>query len=198
VESEDLSAGSAGYASYGPKLLPREILSAGEEPVYETRPLLWLRLIPPLAFSLIPVGLLFAAAQPDVLAALFNPTSSLGSAAITGCRCLGLASLAVAFVWLGKRWLEWRYTIYAITTRRIIRQTGIIGKAYTDCSLRRVQAVYVDIPLWGRIFNFGTLRIATAGTAGVEITWPGVKAPRRVQRILGELIEEYSNRGYHA
>ena len=184
------------YESYGPKLLPQEILSSGEQPIYETRPLLWVQLLSPILFLFfigIPGIVLFIVAQ-TYKPGPFNADEALELAMMRGFGWLGLALFLIALIWIVGRWLRWRYTTYAITNRRILRQTGVISRSYVDCSLGRIQNVYVDIPILGRIFGYGNLGITTAGTAGIEIMWPGVREPRRVQRLLNEAIERYERK----
>ncbi|MEE8469759.1 MAG: PH domain-containing protein [Dehalococcoidia bacterium] len=93
--------------------------------------------------------------------------------------------------WIFLKWLQWRYTIYAATNRRILCQTGIISKSYVDCPLDKVQTVYLEIPIFGRMNNFGTVRVATAGEVGVEIEWINVREPMKTQRALNEIIQKY-------
>ena len=184
------------YESYGPKLLPREILSSGEQPIYETRPLLWIQLLSPILFLFfigIPGIVLFIVAQ-TYKPGPFNADEALELTMMRGFGWLGLALFLIALIWIVGRWLRWRYTTYAITNRRILRQTGVISRSYVDCSLGRIQTTYVDIPILGRIFGYGNLGITTAGTAGIEIMWPGVREPRRVQRLLNEAVERYEER----
>lgn len=95
--------------------------------------------------------------------------------------------------WVLFLWLRWRYTVYAATNRRVLCQTGIISKSYVDCPLGKVQTVYLEVPIFGRINNFGTVRVATAGEARVEIEWKNVKEPMNAQRILNEIIDKFSH-----
>ena len=104
---------------------------------------------------------------------------------------LGLLLVAGA-LWVFYRWLRWRYTIYAATNRRVLCQAGIVSKSYVDCPLGKVQTVYVEISAFGRMNNFGTVRVATAGEAKVEIEWRDVKSPTKAQRILNEIIDKHT------
>jgi len=165
-----------------PGMIPREILAPGENLSFETRPVLWLFLVGPAMWAII--GIVIA------IAAQFIP-KDVPSAVITAITWLGVAIIIVALISIALRILRWRYTAYAATNRRIICQKGIIGKSYVDCPLQKVQTVYVQIPVLGRIFGFGTVRFATAGAAWIEIHWENVKEPRRVQRMLSEIMDAY-------
>jgi len=166
-------AGPKAYARYGPSLIPRDILIEGEEPLFETRPVLWLQLMPPIVFIIAGVGILLAAYFPlHVTGILYG--------------CGGLFLLGVLWAFLA--WYRWKHTIFAATNCRVLRQTGILNKSYVDCPLRSVQSIHLDVSLWGRINRFGTVRISGGG---VEIDWESIDEPREAHRILNEIVEQY-------
>lgn len=164
------------YGRYGPSAFPRHVLTAGELPLFETRPVLWIRVMGPVVFIILVLGIL-------IMAYVYFEAREILYA------CGGVSLLGILWVFL--RWLQWRYTIYAATNRRILCQTGVISKSYVDCPLGRVQTVYLGISIFGRINDFGTVRMATAGEARVEIEWKNVKEPMKTQRILNEIIEQF-------
>ena len=176
--------------SYGPKLMPQEILATDEQPLYETRPLLWPRLIGPIILAMLGI-VIYVVAQQFELGMGADFVQRLAQSVLIVVGWLGIAALVFGLLSILWRWMRWRYTIYAVTNQRILRQSGVISKSYVDCSLSRVQSVFLEIPILGRIFGFGTIRIATAGTAGIEIEWKAVKQPRTVQRVLNEAITRY-------
>jgi membrane protein YdbS with pleckstrin-like domain len=161
------------YARYGKSLIPKNMLIEGEEPLFETRPVLWLSLMPPIAFIMIGVGVLIAVyLQFQVKAILYA--------------CGGIAFIGA--VWVCIAWLRWRYTIFGATNRRILRQTGIVSKTYLDFPLAGVSNIYLDISLWGRMNGFGTVRITGAGT---QIVWENIDDPKEAHRLLNEIVEQY-------
>jgi membrane protein YdbS with pleckstrin-like domain len=165
------------YGRYGPSAFPKHVLTEGEVPLFETRPLLWIRLMGPVLL------IVFFVAVLAVASAGFGATWLLYGIGVVF--LLGIA-------WVFLIWLQWRYTIYAATNRRVLCQTGILSKSYVDCPLGKVQTVYLDVPLFGRMNNFGTVRVATAGEAKVEIEWRSVKDPLRTQRVLNEIIQKHA------
>jgi ribosomal protein L40E len=169
----EVEAGPKAYARYGPSLIPRDILIEGEEPLFETRPVLWLQLMPPIVFIIAGVGILIAAYFPlGVTGILYG--------------CVGVALLGI--LWALQAWNRWRHIIFAATNFRILRQTGIAKKSYMDCPLRNVHNINLDISMWGRINHFGTLRISGGG---VEIEWESIDEPREAHKILNQIIEQY-------
>lgn len=167
------AAAPEAYARFGKSLIPKDLLTEGEEPLFETRPVLWLSLMPPIAFILITSGILVAAYS------YFHVRGILYG-------CAGTAFLGL--IWGMLAWMRWRCTIYAATTRRVLSQTGVIDKTYLDCPLAGVANIYLDISLWGRLNGFGTVRTVGAGT---EIIWENIDDPKEAHRLLNEVVEQY-------
>ena len=109
-------------------------------------------------------------------------------------RWFGQGIMLIGAIIMIKRILEWQHTIYVLTNKRVLRQKGIFGRSYVDCGLNKIQNLYIDISAFGRMLGYGNVRIAAAGTAGIEIEWEGVRDPLGVQRELNEAIESYLNR----
>ncbi len=170
-------------------LLPQQILTTGEHPLYEARPLLWPVLVRPASVTII--GLFILAIAPQISLAFMDSVAELLSLNVI-LSVISWAGIVVSFAGLLGvlvRFLRWKRTAYTITNRRVLQQTGVLGKSYMDCSLSGIQNVYMDMTLFGRIFGFGTIRMATSGTAGIEIRWKNVKDPITVHRRLNEAIQ---------
>ena len=161
------------HARYGPSLISKNILLDGEVPLFETRPVLWLRLMPPIACFIIGIVILLSAySYLHVGEILYG--------------CGGVFLLGI--MWALMVWLHWRYTVYAATSQRILRQTGIIFKSYIDCPHYSVQTIQLDISIWGRINGFGTIRVRGAGT---QIEWENIDEPTEAHRLLNEIVAQY-------
>ena len=171
-------------------LLPIKILTAGEQPLYETRPLIWPSLIRPGLAAII--GIIILAIAPQIPLALISPVVELLSLNVI-LSIISWTGIVVSFAGLLGvivRFLRWKHTAYTITDRRVLHQTGFLGKSYMDCSLSGIQNVYMDMTFFGRIFGFGMIRMATSGTAGIEIRWKNVKDPLKVHHRLNEAIQQ--------
>ncbi|MFC2063073.1 PH domain-containing protein [Chloroflexota bacterium] len=172
--------------SYGGSTLNKAILTEGEQIIFETRPLIWPHIFTTLVWFVI--GLIITILPFSGLLAGVPDWILLEAIAWFG----GSIMLISAIVMI-VRILEWRYTAFALTDKRVLRQKGIVARSYVDCTLNRIQNMYVDISMMGRLLGYGTVRIAAAGTAGIEIRWEGVRDPLGVQRQINEAIEDYSN-----
>ena len=167
------------YHKYDSKLIPIDILTSGEVPLFETRPILWIRFISPILFIILGI-IPFAVAYGYLKSQGYEWT-------LYGCFGVFLFGL----LWIILRLLSWRYIFYAATNKRVLEQRGMIGKNYVDCTLDKIQNVYLYISILGRIFGYGTISMSTAGAAWIEIHWLNIKHPRYVQRILNETIENF-------
>ncbi len=174
-------------------LLPQQILTAGEHPLYEARPLLWPVLVRPASVTII--GIFILAIAPQISLAFMDSVAELLSlnVILSIVRWTGIVLLVAGLLGAIIRFLRWRSTVYTVTNSRILRQTGIIGKSLVDCSLSKIQNIYMDMTILGRLFRFGTIRIATSGTAGIEIRWEYIRNPMMVHRELNEAITFYAN-----
>jgi uncharacterized membrane protein YdbT with pleckstrin-like domain len=168
---------------YDPPVLGREILVSNEEIIVESRPLIWPHLFEPamvVVISLVLTGF-FIYLEPKY------PEFELWRVV----QWIALAIAIIGLLSLLSRLIRWRYTIYALTNKRILRRTGVFGRSYLDCSLGKVQNVEVKMSAISRIFGFGTIRIATARTKGEDIEWVDVKDPIGIQRQINEGLERF-------
>lgn len=67
-------------------------------------------------------------------------------------------------------------THYAITNKRAIIQTGIIGRDFKSIDYDRMQNVSVDVGILGVIFKVGTIKIFTGEMETVGGKHPRIKA----------------------
>ena len=178
--------------------IPQEMLTTDEHPLYEIRPLLWPYLARP--SLVIIVGVLIAVFAPriplDILSDIEEWVELSLISSILG--WIGIAVIGIGALSMIARVLRWRFTAYTITNLRILRQTGILARSYVDCSLGKVQTLYLRIPMMGRLFKFGTICMATAGTNTTEIRWEYVRQPKDTHRILNETMAKYGREGNSA
>jgi len=151
-----------------PRMIPRDMLKEGESIVFETHPHKVFTLLAPCILG--PILVLGAVA-------LFNISPTLALVTI-------LTGIYVLFI----PYLKWRYTIYALTTSRVIKLSGVITKDLYENSLDRIQDLRLTIGLWQRIFGCGNIMITTAGTATIECVWENIKNPREIQSTLRALL----------
>ncbi|GAA2053158.1 MULTISPECIES: PH domain-containing protein [Streptomyces] len=98
---------------------------------------------------------------------------------------LGLAGIAIIWRWLIPM-LQWRSTVYFLTTKRLHKRTGFLTKQGRSIPLSRVNDVSFSASLWERIMRYGTLHVQSASEQG-KMTFKHVPSP-----------EEFKNRVYEA
>jgi uncharacterized membrane protein YdbT with pleckstrin-like domain len=79
-------------------------------------------------------------------------------------------------------------TELAVTNRRVIAKFGIIRRRTFELNIDRVEAIQVEQSIWGRLFNYGTLRIAGAGNFDPI---PCVSAPLAFKKAVLESQEAW-------
>jgi len=93
---------------------------------------------------------------------------------------------------LGLVFLVWVYIIYrtteiAITNKRIIVKFGFVSRRTIEINLPKIESLQVDQGMLGRVFNYGTIVVAGAGTPNLSI--PGVADPLRFRKHFMEAMD---------
>ncbi len=88
-----------------------------------------------------------------------------------------LLPLMLFAVGLLSLWLHRLTTRYKLATRRVVERHGIISRQEVEIEIRDIRMLSVEQSIFQRIFGLGTLLIATAAEAGVEIAFKGIADP---------------------
>lgn len=102
---------------------------------------------------------------------------------------LGAVSVVVLLIGLGmllSRGLTFTTNQYGVTSTRVIIKTGWGSRKTLELQLQKVEGVSVDQSLFGRFFDYGTLRIG--GTGGTKETFKFIKSPIVFRKTLQEEI----------
>lgn len=113
----------------------------------------------------------------------------------------GVAMVALAFLW----WFGWwaaphRWVKLTITTKRVIRQEGLLGRSSNDVRHRDIRDILVKQTFFQRLLNVGYLGIDSAGQSGqledvpgqperrspIEIEMENVPKPNRVKELINK------------
>ncbi len=73
-----------------------------------------------------------------------------------------LIALVVGLALIGWNYLAWYQEDYMITNRRVMKVGGILNKKSMDSSLEKINDAILEQSLWGRMLDWGNLRILTA------------------------------------
>jgi uncharacterized membrane protein YdbT with pleckstrin-like domain len=124
--------------------------------------------------------------------------AAVGAAAAAGAQswlllAVGIVAAVIAVRWSLWPFLVWFNTVYAITTRRILR-SGVLNRAGHDMPLSRLNDVSFSHNLLERMLGCGTLVVESGGEQG-QLTLDDVPKVELVQRTLHRLADDL--RGIH-
>jgi uncharacterized membrane protein YdbT with pleckstrin-like domain len=106
---------------------------------------------------------------------------------------VGVVAAVILARWVLWPFLVWRYTIHAITTRRLILRTGVFNRQGHDMPLSRLNDVSFQHTVWERMLGCGTLVVESAGERG-QLTLTDIPKVELVQRTLYRLADELHGR----
>jgi hypothetical protein len=93
--------------------------------------------------------------------------------------------LVVGLLWVAVRYLRWISTVYAVTSRRVIVQKGILGRDFDQIPVTQVRGVDVHQTAGQRILRYGTIRVSSEGGARVgNEDWEGIPRPFDFQKLI--------------
>lgn len=70
---------------------------------------------------------------------------------------------------------------FTLTNKRVSTKVGIISRHIHEVSIRDVRNINVRQGIIERLFGLGTIEVGSAGTAGIEISFAGVKNPTTIR-----------------
>ncbi len=154
---------------------PREFLSIGERILVELKPRKAPFLLSPVStlsilFFLLPFLLIFSGTR--------NPVLFL---TVLGYLMIPLAVIIGTLVPVS--YFRWKATFYAVTDRRIMSVTGLIGRSFVDMHHDKVQNVTLNQNAFQKWLGYGTLVFASAGT-GAGAAMPRPSAARVYSGML--------------
>lgn len=161
---------------------PRELLADHEEIRFELRPH-WMALIRPAFWTIVSLVILIVGSK-----------YASDRAAETGLQqAVALIALVIWIVGAVIPFLRWLYTLFVLTTDRLITRSGIIAKRSKEIPLERINDVAFTQSVLERLLGAGSLLIESAGERGQErIT--DVRHPEQVQLEIYKEAEENNNR----
>ena len=181
---------------------PRELLTSDETVLLEIKP-------SPVPFVIAP-----ALAMSALIVVFLIGFASLAVVSVPlairtcGVPLVVFAILLVLTSFLG--YLTWMNTYFAVTDKRVLQKSGLIGMNAFDAPLSSIQNVTLMQPFFFKLFGIGTIVFATSGTGGGaavqraqiargmanamwlagNIVFAGVKDPVAMRKRVQELVEQ--------
>jgi membrane protein YdbS with pleckstrin-like domain len=96
-----------------------------------------------------------------------------------------LLFFVIGLLWLLVRYFRWITTVYAVTSRRVIVQRGILGKDFDEIPVTQVRGVDVHQSFGQRLLGYGTVRVSSEGGSRLgNEDWVGIPKPFRFQKLI--------------
>jgi uncharacterized membrane protein YdbT with pleckstrin-like domain len=130
------------------------LLMDGEHVLYRTRQHPAGRIVGA-KWGILMVGIAIAVLIVDIIGRLGEPWRGILGWITIGMLVLGAANIA----WIYIRWYQ---DDYVITNRRIIKVEGLLNKKAADSGLEKINDAILEQSVFGRMFDWGNLRILTA------------------------------------
>jgi len=103
----------------------------------------------------------------------------------------------VGLLWILIRFLRWISTVYAVTSRRVIVQKGILGRNFDEIPVTQVRGVDVHQSVVQRMLGYGTVRVSSEGGSRVgNEDWEGIPKPFRFQKDIENATQNLTNPVY--
>ncbi len=134
----------------------------GEEIIFEIRPS-WFILV----FQILPIIIAVAG-----VLAIFIGTGFFNLLLFLIVLLAGIFVASIIFI-------NWYFTVYRLTNKRVENQVGIFGRREEEIALKDVEAVDFQRTFWGKFFNFGVVLIKAAGT-GREVDFTNITDAKKV------------------
>jgi len=161
-----------------PEFLPLEAIRQDEKIIYEDQQNLTCTLFWPVIASILIVIYGFLMIISDSNQNIPDSYNNI----------FGLLIILSAPIELLIAYLRWKYIFHVITSKRVIKYSGVIIKNIFEAPLEKVQDLTMKRGILQRILNCGNIVITTAGRATAESKWKNVDEPYEIQNILSKII----------
>lgn len=103
-----------------------------------------------------------------------------------------LCLLVVGIFMLPFAYLQYRFTTFVVTNKRITIRRGWLSRRSFEMLLSKVESIHVNTTLLGRMIGCGTVVIH--GTGGSNEVFPGIRNAEDFRQHATEAIERYGRR----
>ncbi|WP_353569999.1 PH domain-containing protein [Candidatus Albibeggiatoa sp. nov. BB20] len=90
-------------------------------------------------------------------------------------------------------WISTLFITLTITEKRTILQKGFFSRHISEVFHSNIRNIEIEQTLFQRLFNVGTMRIASAAHSGFEIEISGIKDPMNLKDIINKYRRNDNN-----
>jgi membrane protein YdbS with pleckstrin-like domain len=98
----------------------------------------------------------------------------------------------LAIIYFLIKYFEWKVNIWVITSSRVIDETGLLKHFAKESPLEKINNVSYDQNIWGRILNYGHVKIQTAAQVGAT-DYFNVHNPKRLKDTITQAQTDLEN-----
>jgi uncharacterized membrane protein YdbT with pleckstrin-like domain len=163
---------------------PRNLLADHETVVFELRPH-WVSLLPSTLWTFaLGAALFLGYGAAD---AISDGEPDMAKSIIGGVVTLAWIALALLPA------LKWYFTLFVLTSDRLITRSGIVAKQSREIPLERINDVAFNQSVLDRVLGAGDLLVESAGERG-QTRIENVRKPEQVQLMIYKETEDNNNR----
>ena len=81
-------------------------------------------------------------------------------------------------------WIKSKNTTLIVTDKRTILRQGLLSRYTNEVMHTHIRNIQIQQNMIERLFNIGTIKIASAGTGDIEITVSDIPAPNRIKAVI--------------
>ncbi len=162
---------------------PKQLLADHEKVVFDIKPH-WIAVVPSALWTIVAIvaGIFGYRAVGDIFDKSTTPEKVF------------LIIILVAWIYLALvPFLRWRFTMFVLTSDRLITRSGILSKHSKEIPLERINDVAFSQTVLERIVGAGDLFVESAGERG-QTRISDVRKPEQMQLMIYKESEENSNR----
>ena len=86
--------------------------------------------------------------------------------------------------------LDQKTRTFTHTSRRVMAKGGIISRKNDEVAIGDIRSIHMRQGIVERLFGLGTVQIASAGTAGIEVEFKGIQNPAKVRDQIRRTKDE--------
>lgn len=163
---------------------PKNLLADHEKLIFDLKPH-WVAIVPSVLWTLVALAALLLGYR-GVEAAIDGDAS-------TAKMVVGVLVTVTWYFFAVLPALRWRFTMFVLTTDRLITRSGIIAKHSREIPLERINDVTFTQTVLERVLGAGDLMIESAGERG-QTRISDVRKPEQVQLMIYKQTEDNSTR----
>jgi membrane protein YdbS with pleckstrin-like domain len=80
--------------------------------------------------------------------------------------------------------LDRKMRVYTLTSSRVMSRAGIVSRETHEIAVKDIRCIYMKQSILDRLLGLGTVQIGSAGTAGIEVEFQGVRDPEKARNLV--------------